>query len=61
MELFKKLEQCENVNCQLDLLLQEGRHSDALSLIEALNEENHPNKGELSRKYWEIVTNINPK
>jgi len=61
IELFKKLEDCEDLNCQLDLLLELGNHYDALSLIEALNEVNHPDKDALTRKYWDIVTMINPQ
>ena len=58
---FKKLEDCEDLNCQLDLLLELGNYYDALSLIEALNEANHPDKDALTKKYWEIVSMINHK
>lgn len=60
-EIFAKLEACEDMNCQIDLLMERKLYFDALSLIELSNEQNHPDKEALSRKYWEIVTFINKR
>lgn len=58
-EIASKLDTCEDMNCQIDLLIRRKLYFDALTLIEAANEQSHPDKEDLRKKYWDIVSMMN--